>query len=196
MSQSQASLYAESYIDPDILQPNNFLLDSSSSQPTSTSIPASNFTHPPQLSLAPISLTRVGPRLRRCWILFDTDLKMEQSRRQFVQWWLTTGFGLDPQYRDGIKWEKKKISDVWKQFEQVANERTGEPKVMCKHCFTVLTHPNTKRTGTSTLITHLKGGTCRRDEKPKGTPIDQMIRDSVSSRAKISILLRGISRFY
>jgi hypothetical protein len=192
MSQPQASFYAESYIDPDILQPDD--LDIPSSQPTLTSIPTSHLTHPLQSFLAPTSLTRVGPRLRKCWVLFDTDLEMEQSRHQFVQWWLTTGFGLDPQYRDGIKWGKKKISDVWKQFEQVANERTGEPKVMCKHCFTVLTHPNTKRTGTSTLITHLKGGTCRKDKKPKGIPIDQMVRDSVSSRAKISSPL-GINGF-
>lgn len=100
---------------------------------------------------------------------------MEQSRNQFVQWWLTTGFGLDPQYRDGIPLGKKKKSDVWEHFEQIAHERTGEPKVMGKYCSTVLAHPNHKRAGTSALKTYLKGNTCRIDKEKRGPLIDQMI---------------------
>lgn len=110
---------------------------------------------------------------------------MEQSRNQFVQWWLTTGFGLDPQYRDGIHWEKKKKSDVWEHFEQIAHERTGEPKLMCKYCSTVLAHPSHKRAGTSALKTHLKGNTCRVDKEKQGPFIDQMIQDTVSLKHSI-----------
>lgn len=75
-----------------------------------------------------------------------------------------------------LGWEKTSV--LWEHFEQVAHEKTGEPKVMCKRCFTTLTHPGHKRTGTSALKAHLKGGTCRLETKRRG--IDQLIRDSVS----------------
>lgn len=70
---------------------------------------------------------------------------------------------------------KKKKSDVWEHFEQIAHERTGEPKVMGKYCSTVLAHPNHKRAGTSALKTYLKGNTCRIDKEKRGPLIDQMI---------------------
>jgi BED zinc finger. len=188
MSQSQTSFYAESFIGSDLLQSDN-LPDIPSSQPTVDSFPTSRFTQHPQLSLAPTSFPRVGPNFRKFWILYNSDAKMDESRSQFVRWWLTTGFGLDPLCRDGIHWEKKKKSDAWDHFEQVAHERTGEPKVACKHCSTVLAHPNYKRAGTSAMKTHLKGNTCRIDKKAQGPPINQMIRDMVCSEHSILLAL-------
>jgi hypothetical protein len=188
MSQSQASLYSDSFIDPDIPQSDD-LPDLPSSQPTVTSIPISHFTPPPRLSHAPKSLERIGPTLRKFWILYPSESEMEHSRKQFVEWWLTTGFGMNPQCRDGLHWDGKKKSDLWENFEQVAHEKTGEPKVMCKHCFSTLAHPGHKRAGTSALKTHLKGGSCRKNKKRRG--IDQLIRDSVSS---IYYLLQVINR--
>lgn len=104
---------------------------------------------------------------------------MESSRQQFVEWWLKTGFGSQREVREHLHWDGKKKSDLWESFEQVAHEKTGEPKVMCKRCFTVLTHPNHKRGGTSALKAHLQGGACRLDRKRRG--IDQLIRDAVST---------------
>lgn len=182
MSQSQASIYSNSFFNPDILQSDN-LTDISSSQPTGN---FSAFTTPLQITRAPVSLERVGPTLRKFWLLYPSEPKMENSWKQFVEWWLTTGFGLDPQCQDGLHWDGKKKSDLWEDFKQVAHEKTGEPKVMCKHCFSTLAHPGHKRAGTSALKTHLKGGACCLDKKRRGTPIDQLMRDLVSLKCYIS----------
>ncbi|KAJ5084993.1 hypothetical protein N7532_009764 [Penicillium argentinense] len=58
---------------------------------------------------------------------------MEDSRKQFVEWWLTTGYGKQ-QEGGNIHWDGKKTSDIWQNFEQVAHERTGQVKVMCTKC--------------------------------------------------------------
>lgn len=102
---------------------------------------------------------------------------MEDSRKQFVEWWLNTLFGSNPQYRDSLYWDGKKTSVLWEHFEQVANEKTGEPRVMCKRCCTTLTHLGHKRIGTSALKAYLKGGTCRLEERKRG--IDQLFRNLV-----------------
>lgn len=176
MSQSQ-TFYSDSFIDPDILPSDDFP-DLPSSQPTITSIPNSYFTPPPQLSYAPKSLERIGPTLQKIWVLYTSEPEMEDSRKQFVEWWLTTGYGKNPERHGTLHWDGKKTSEIWQNFEQVAHEKTGQPKVMCRRCLTTLTHPGYKRAGTSTLQHHLKGGACRADRMKKG--IDQLIRDSVS----------------
>ncbi|KAJ6084352.1 hypothetical protein N7486_011152 [Penicillium sp. IBT 16267x] len=127
MSQSQASFYSESFIDPDLLQSDD-PPDRPSSQLTQTSIPASDFTYPLRHSRAPDSLTRVGPTLRRFWILYNSDAEMENSQIQFVKWWLKTEFSSKKETQDTIHWDGKKKSDLWESFEQVAHEKTGEPK--------------------------------------------------------------------
>lgn len=174
MSPSQVSFYSDSLIDPNLVQSDD-LSDLPGSQPTVTSIP---FTPLPQVSYAPKSLERVGSTLRKFWVFYASESEMEDSRKQFVEWWLTTTFGSNPECRNTLHWDGKKTSVLWEHFEQVAHEKTGEPKVMCKRCFTTLTHPGHKRTGTSALKAHLKGGTCRLETKRRG--IDQLIRDSVS----------------
>ena len=179
MSQSQASFYSDSLIDPDILQSDD-LLNLPSSQLTVTSIPISQFTPPLQLSYAPQALERVGPTLQRFWVLYPSEPKMEETRKQFVEWWVKTGFGKNPVYSGSLHWDGKKKSELWESFEQVAHQKTGEPKVMCKRCFSTLTHPGYKRTGTSALKAHLKGGACRVYTRSR-RGIDQLIRESVSS---------------
>ncbi|KAJ5131001.1 uncharacterized protein N7515_007040, partial [Penicillium bovifimosum] len=74
------------------------------------------------------------------------------------------------QHQNGIKWENRKISDAWDHFEQLADETTGEPKVICKHCSKLLTHPNVKRSGTSTLSRHLKADSCCKDQMTQDLP--------------------------
>jgi hypothetical protein len=103
---------------------------------------------------------------------------MGPSRIQFVEWWLKTGFGLQSECRDTLHWDGKKTSDSWKHFEQVANKRTGEPKAMCKRCLSTLAHPGYKRTGTSVLRAHLRGGTCNVDRRKQD--IIKLIQNSVS----------------
>jgi hypothetical protein len=98
------SLYSDSFIDPDIVQSDD-LPNLPSSQPTVAWIPTSHFTSlssPARLSHAPKSLERIGPPLRKFWVLYPSESEMEHSRKQFVEWWLTTGFGMNPQCRDGL----------------------------------------------------------------------------------------------
>jgi hypothetical protein len=124
----------------------------------------------------------VGPKLQQIWILFDSDVenpKMQQNRQEFVDWWLKTEFGLKEGLRDGIHWDGKKKSDLWESFEQVAHEKTGEPKVMCKRCHAIRVHPNHRRGGTSPLRTHIKGGTCFALKKKGG--IGQLLQNMVST---------------
>jgi hypothetical protein len=64
-------------------------------------------------------------------VLYAMEPEMWPSRIQFVEWWLKTGFGLQPECRDTLHWDGKKTSASWKHFEQVANKRTSEPKTMC-----------------------------------------------------------------
>ncbi|KAJ5807732.1 hypothetical protein N7474_009001 [Penicillium riverlandense] len=128
-SESQTSFYAESFLDPNLLQPDD-PFELPSSQPTVSSIPISDFTYSLRYSDAPTSLTRVGPTLQRFWVLYNADKGMEVSRKQFVDWWLTTDFGLRKELQTTIRWDGKKKSDIWERFDQVAHQKTCEPKVM------------------------------------------------------------------
>lgn len=175
MSQSQVSFFSDQFPEPDFLQSDDF--PHLASQQTVTSISNSDFARPLHYSFAPDSLKRVGPKLRKFWVIYDSDTEMEDSRQSFVKWWLDTSFGSKKEMADKIHWDGKKKSELWESFEQVAHEKTGEPKVMCKRCCTVLTHPNLRRGGTSPLNTHLKGGACRIDPTKRG--IDQIIQSSV-----------------
>jgi hypothetical protein len=192
MSQSQhsdsqylASQYAESFIDPDILQPDGFL--DFPSQAGSTSTPLSDYSLPPirhRTVRAPESLRRVGKHLQKHYVLFNnnpTDPDMESSRKQFIEWWLKTEFGEKKDLQKSIQWEsKQKTSDVWDCFDQVAHEKTGEPKVMCRRCQAILVHPSHRRAGTSPMKIHMKSITCAKPPVLKKQGIDQLLRDMVS----------------
>jgi hypothetical protein len=59
-------------------------------------------------------------------------------------------------------------SKVWKHFDQVAELRSGRPKVICRSCLTPLNHPHHphhKSHGTSTMGKHLKSNSCRRSKE-------------------------------
>jgi hypothetical protein len=179
-SQSQSSFYAESFLDPDLLRLDD-PLELPSSQQTLVSISPSDFTTPFRYSYAPTSLERVGPTLQRYWVLYNTNIAMEDSRKQFVAWWITTEFGSKENAKESIRWDGKKKSEIWASFDQVAHEKTGEPKVMCKHCQSTIVHPNHHRAGSSPMKGHLTTSTCLSRPKAAKRRIDQLLRDSVSS---------------
>jgi hypothetical protein len=105
---------------------------------------------------------------------------MEDSRKQFVEWWLTTGYGKRWEGQSNMLWDGKKKATAWEGFEQVAHERSGQPKVMCKDCKGTLVHPAPKRAGTSSLQHHSNQGGCRAQKVAK-KGVDQMIREAVCS---------------
>lgn len=182
MSQSHNSFYSDSLFDPQTLLSESLpdISELPSRQPT---IYESNSNHLPPLpppEFAPKDLIRIGPLYQRVWVVYESHPEMEDARKQFVEWWLTTGYGEQAEGKGNVHWDGKKTSDIWKGFEQVAHERTGQPKVMCKRCKTTLAHPAAKRAGTSALQHHLKKGGCRAPRvAEKG--VDQILQDMVCS---------------
>ncbi|KAJ5300184.1 hypothetical protein N7508_007427 [Penicillium antarcticum] len=169
-SQSQYSFYADSDLglNPDILHSDDIsALISSQTVLTSVS-QVSSLT-------APLSLPRVGPPLQQYWVLYSSkpSREMDESRKSFVTWWLNTEFGSKPDIQDSIRWDGKKTSNIWDNFNQVAHEKTGKPKVMCTTCLCTLVHPRFRRAGSSPMNAHIKAGSCTRKPVQK---IDQMLK--------------------
>jgi hypothetical protein len=106
----------------------------------------------------PDILQRVGPDRYKAYVLYPHDA---MPRDAFVTWWLKTDYGMEKR----INWDTNHQSECWKQFEQVADAKTGKPAVMCKQCVAVLEHPATCRHGTSSMNKHIKGVNCRKATK-------------------------------
>ncbi|KAJ5300123.1 hypothetical protein N7508_007366 [Penicillium antarcticum] len=169
-TESQYSFYADSDLglNPDILHSDDIsALISSQTVLTSVS-QVSSLT-------APLSLPRVGPPLQQYWVLYSSkpSREMDESRKSFVTWWLNTEFGSKPDIQDSIRWDGKKTSNIWDNFNQVAHEKTGKPKVMCTTCLCTLVHPRFRRAGSSPMNAHIKAGSCTRKPVQK---IDQMLK--------------------
>ncbi|KAJ5340406.1 hypothetical protein N7541_009530 [Penicillium brevicompactum] len=146
----------------------------SSSAPISRSSPftgsSSIFTLEDRPRDPPANLTRFAPD-RRDWVLYDTA-----QNNEFLLWWLETDYGrrLTKNGRYNFRWSvESHSSKVWKQFDQVAELRSGRPKVICRSCFTPLNHPHHphhKSHGTSTMGKHLKSKSCRRSVEKESVP--------------------------
>ncbi|KAJ5350258.1 hypothetical protein N7541_007985 [Penicillium brevicompactum] len=118
----------------------------------------------------PANLTRFAPD-RRDWVLYDTA-----QNNEFLLWWLETDYGrrLTKNGRYDFRWSvESRSSKAWKHFDQVAELRSGRPKVICRFCFTPLNHPHHphhKSHGTSTMGKHLKSKSCRRSVEKESVP--------------------------
>lgn len=182
-SQYEASRYANSFIDSDFPQSDESS-DALSSQSIAQSTPVSDTPPPPRYPRAPELLQRVGKLFQPSYILYNcdkTDPMMETSRIQFVKWWLMTEFGSKKELQKSIRWDTiQKKSDVWSSFDQVANARTGEPKVMCNRCQSVVVHPRFNRSGPSPMKNHLNSAYCSQPRKTTKQSIDQLLREMVS----------------
>jgi hypothetical protein len=65
-----------------------------SSQPSLDEANLNFLPPPPPLPVcAPKDLVRIGPPFERVWVLYDAHPDMEDSRKQFLEWWLTIGYG-------------------------------------------------------------------------------------------------------
>lgn len=182
MSQSHISFYSDS-----LFEAENSLLDSlpealelPSSQSSLYEANQSFLPPPPRPACAPRDLVRIGPPLQRVWVLYNAHPDMEDSRKQFVKWWLTTGYGKQCEGQSNMHWDGKKKATVWQGFEQVAHEQSGQPKVMCKECKATLAHPAAKRAGTSSLQHHFAKGGCRVQKVAK-KGVNQMLQEAVCS---------------
>jgi hypothetical protein len=110
----------------------------------------------------PTKLTRFAPD-GRDWVLYDTA-----QENDFLSWWLQTDYGqqLSTNGRSKVRWSAgSRSSEVWKHFDQVAELRSGRPKVICRSCLTSLNHPHHKFHGTSAMGKHLKSKIYRRSKR-------------------------------
>lgn len=146
------------------------------SESQTASVVNSEFTQPLPPPPIPDCLQRVGPDRYRQYVLYTT-----MSGDAFVAWWLKTEYGM----KKRTNWDINHSSECWKQFDQVADIKTGKPMVMCKVCVATLQHPALCRHGTSSINKHLKGPTCRKSTKRPS--IKQMIEDAVSQLSVYSI---------
>lgn len=177
MAFSQVSYFTDQFSETDFLQSDDLPILTSTRGTVTSIAPSEN--HPPSHPiLAPASLQRVGPRLQQFWVIYDTEPDMDHSRSKFVEWWLLTDFGSKKDTQESINWSGKKKSSIWDNFSQVAHQKTGEPKIICQRCNTLLVHPHFRRGGTSPMRTHLKGSTCHPGLPKRG--IEQLIQNSVS----------------
>jgi hypothetical protein len=60
-------------------------------------------------------------------------------------------YGSQSDIKNTIRWESKSKSDIWDSFYQVANDKNGKPKVMCKACLCTIGHPRFRRAGSSPM---------------------------------------------
>lgn len=145
------------------------------SQQTFDSTSDSDFVRPPPPP--PESLARVGQHRIKEYVLYS-----DMSKKEFIEWWLETDYGR----KQHIRWDGRHQSKCWNHFDQVAQIKTGEPKVICKICLRTLIHPQMSRQGTSTMNKHTSGVNCRNIAgsagKQKG--IKDAIRSAVSTAPK------------
>jgi hypothetical protein len=105
---------------------------------------------------------------------------MDETRKQFVEWWLMTEFGAKKELQKSVYWDSNlKKSDVWESFDQVANAKTGEPKVICKRCQNVIIHPGVKRAGPSPMKAHLSSTVCVQPRTTTKQGINQLLQEIV-----------------
>lgn len=180
MSHSQISQSQYSYADSDLGLNSDRLYPDDISDFISIQTPLTSISQLPTPTLtAPSSLTRVGLPLQKHWVLYPVDSSrgdMDESRKKFVSWWLTTEFGSKSEVNQTINWDSKPKSSIWDRFQQVANEKSGKPKVMCKSCLCTLVHPRFRRAGSSPMNAHIKTGSCTRKPAPR---IDQLVKEMV-----------------
>ena len=63
------------------------------------------------------------------------------NHNAFLKWWRTTLNGLKDM-KPALNWAKKQNSTIWSHIEQLAEVRTGLPKVRCIACNLLFNHPN------------------------------------------------------
>jgi hypothetical protein len=82
------------------------------------------------------------------------------NHNAFLKWWRTTPNG-SKDIKKALNWAKRGSSTIWSHIEQLAEVRTGLPKVRCLACNLLLNHPNWSNSGsslngTSTVRRHIE----------------------------------------
>ena len=101
-----------------------------------------------------------------------------------------TEFGAKKEFQKSVYWNSNlKKSDVWESFDQVANIKTGKPKVMCKRCQNVIIHPGVNRAGPSSMKAHLTSVVCVKLQKTTKQGINHLLREMVSLSLDLTYII-------
>ena len=153
-----SSLYESDFATYDISEnlPEPSPADLLDSELSITTAPNSEFLRPIAPNIPP-SLKRDGPDWKKTFVCYS-----EMSKNEFVKWWLQTDFGAKSECRKSVRWDaKRKKSETWSHFDQVAHYITGEPKVLCQRCKQIMPHPLHTGQGTTSMGRHFAGKTCQ-----------------------------------
>lgn len=103
------------------------------------------------------------------------------GKDEFINWWLQTEYGSQSEYQKKIRWDAKRSSSTWKNYDQVAHHISGEPKVMCRRCGKDFTHPHQHANGTNSMKRHFEANKCKRagDRAAKQQSIQQSMEFAV-----------------
>lgn len=118
----------------------------------------------------------------------------DDQRDLFLEWWKRSDWGL--QKAAGTRftlssWDTaSKSSQAWSFYDQVATIASGEPHVACRFCGTVLKHPATSNTGTSTLNAHPASSGCKKKRKLVGQGDIQTLLTKVGYQTRSSSACR------
>lgn len=105
----------------------------------------------------PPSLKRDGPDWKKTFVCGS-----KMNKNDFIKWWLQTDFGTNPEYRKKVRWgAKRKKSETWSHFDQVAHYITSEAKVLCQRCKQIMSHLLHAGQGTTSMGRHFAGKTCQ-----------------------------------
>lgn len=127
------------------------------------------------------SIERVGPDRIKKWALWS-----EICNDDFLEWWLTTEYGMKPK-TEHPSWDKRGYtSTAWQTFNQVAHIETGQPEAICKVCGVIVDHPGkaTKKggkIGTNVLKRHMQHKCRGLGKGPKTQNLADLWQKAVSS---------------
>lgn len=120
-----------------------------------------------------------------------------KDHQTFLDWWLQTSWVINQNVdKDDLvrklRWDSSsRTSQVWQQFDQVADQKTGTPWVLCRKCQgkAVLVHPCVRNTGTHSMSTHLTSKQCDRGSGRKSIGEDRQttIQETLHSVSMITI---------
>ncbi|KAL4861668.1 ankyrin repeat-containing domain protein [Aspergillus spectabilis] len=121
ISHSHTFFYSDSIFETENILPDSLLETSElpSSQPSLYEANPNLPPPPPLLLCAPKDLVRIGPPFEQVWVSYNAHPDMEDSRKQFVEWWLTTGYGKRWEGQSNMLWDSKKKAAAWQRVAKV-----------------------------------------------------------------------------
>jgi hypothetical protein len=101
--------------------------------------------------------TRVGDN-KQCFQYIEDAADEFKAWHETTEWFLTQQ-ALEQKKKKTIRWGSTRRANGWECFMEGAARTSGVPKIICKRCDTVLTHPTIY--GTTGMTEHVKSKNCK-----------------------------------